>query len=108
MGRKFGGEVVVAVSVGSLIFGYVIVVVAHHLENCLPLGLLLPKDSVWIAISSIAGAMVFLLHFCFAPVNSFPIQSGLLISLLLVIIVPMWLHPLRRRLQRWVVSNLSA
>jgi O-antigen/teichoic acid export membrane protein len=110
LGKHFGGTAVVASSVASLAFGYIVVVVSHHLENALPFGLLLPKESAGIALSSLAGAVVFLPLFCSAPVYSLyslRISAGLLAAVL-TIAVPMWIHPLRKRLAQWFLSSLPA
>jgi hypothetical protein len=111
LGEHFGGTAVVAASMASLIFGYIIVVVSHHIENGVPFRLLLPKESAGIALSALAGALIFLPFFCSSPPPSLyspRVSTGLLAALLTIIIIPMWLHPLRRRLLHWVFSNLTA
>lgn len=108
LGMHFGGTAIVAASVASLAFGYVVVVVSHHLENGIPIGVLLPKESVGIALSGLAGALIFLPFFCSAPASSLyslRVSAGLLIALL-TIMIPMWIHPLRKRLVNWVLSSL--
>jgi len=111
LGKHFGGTAVVAASITSLILGYFIVVVSHHLENSVPFALLLPKESVGIALSSLIGAFVFLSLFCRAPAHSLyspRVSLGLLAVLLTIMVVPMWAHPLRKRLIHWLISNLPA
>ena len=110
LGRHWRGTAVVAASVASLILGYLVVVVSHHLESGAPFGLLLPKESIGIALSSLVGALVLLPFFCSGPAYSlFSLRdSAGLLAMLLMILIPMWIHPLRKRLVRWVVSSLPA
>jgi len=104
-GRYFGGAAVVAVSALSLILGYAIVLAAYHRENRVPFGQLAPRDSGWIVFASVAGLLVFLPYFSQARIHSLisvRIAAGLPAALLTIIILPMWAHPMRKRLLSWV------
>lgn len=110
-GKYFAGTAVVAASVFSLILGYAVVLIAYHLENRAAFAQLLPKDSAGIVLASLAGLLIFLPYFSHAQIRSlisFRIAAGLLAALLTIIILPMWVHPMRKRLVQWVFSRLPA
>lgn len=110
-GKYFGGMAVVASVVISLICGYLIVLVSYHRESGVPFTVLLPKESAGIAISSLAGAAVFLPFFRASTAHalfSLRAGAGLLAALLCIIIVPMWIHPLRKRLMHWMFTRQPA
>jgi O-antigen/teichoic acid export membrane protein len=110
-GRHFGGPAVVAASVFSLAFGYIIIVVDYHIHNSARFGQLLPKESIAIVLSSLAGVLIFLPLLSNVSAKSFfsirP-MTGLLFALLSMILLPMWIHPMRKRLTRWVFSLYPA
>jgi O-antigen/teichoic acid export membrane protein len=110
-GKYLGGMAVVAVSTLALAAGYAIVFGAYHVENQIPFAALVPKDSAGIVCASAAGVIVFLPYFCgrnIHPTTSVRDISGVAITLVAVMIVPMWLHPMRKRLVSWVWSRLPA
>ena len=110
-GRYLGGAAVVTVSAFSLILGYAIVLAAYHLENRVPFAQLAPRDGGGIVLASVAGLVIFLPYFSRAGMNalvSVRIASGLLGALLIIVILPMWVHPMRKRLVSWVFSRLPA
>ncbi|MGH7839237.1 MAG: hypothetical protein ACREQC_15615, partial [Candidatus Binataceae bacterium] len=72
---------------------------------------LLPSESAGIVLTSLAGAAIFLPFFRASTTHalfSMRVAAGLLAALLGMIIVPMWIHPLRKRLMNWVLSRLPA
>jgi hypothetical protein len=102
---------VVAVSALSLILGYAIVLGAYHLENRVPLRQLAPRDGGWIVLASVAGLLIFLPYFRRTDTHalvSVRMAGGLLAALLMIVILPMWVHPMRKRLWTWVFSRLPA
>jgi O-antigen/teichoic acid export membrane protein len=110
-GKYFGGAAVVAVSAGTLILGYAIVLAAYHLENHVPFRQLAPRDGLGIVFASVVGLTIFLPYFTRAGIHalvSVRIGSGLLAAVVLMIILPMWVHPMRKRLLSWVFSRLPA
>jgi O-antigen/teichoic acid export membrane protein len=110
-GRYFGGVAVVAVSALTLILGYAIVLGAYHLQNRAPFRELLPRNSGGIVAASAAGLLIFLPYFSRAGIHtliSLRMGSGLMAALVLMIILPMWVHPMRKRLVSWVFSRLPA
>jgi O-antigen/teichoic acid export membrane protein len=110
-GQYFGGTAVVAASAFSLALGYVVILLSYHIQNDMPFNQLLPRDSVVIVICSLAGALVFLPWLSHAPLKS-PFSLHLICevaaALFAMIVVPMWLHPMRKRLVKWVSSLLPA
>jgi len=110
-GKYLGGAAVVGVSAFSLILGYAIVLAAYHLENRVPFGQLAPRDGGGIVLASVAGLAIFLPYFSRARMHglvSVRMASGLLGALLMIVILPMWVHPMRKRLWGWVFSRLPA
>jgi O-antigen/teichoic acid export membrane protein len=110
-GKRLGGSAIVAASAFSLAVGYVLVVFFYHRENRLSLRELLPRESAWIVLSSVGGAMVFLPIFC--TISSFSLYSlrtasGFLAAALTIIVIPMWIHPLRKRVVHWVLARVPA
>ena len=111
LGKRFGGTTVVIISAASLAFGYLILLGSYHFENHEPFVTLFPKESLWVILSSAAGVLVFLPLFQSASRWNAPITPGFLaapVGLLATLGVPVWVHPLRKRLTRWAVSRLPA
>jgi O-antigen/teichoic acid export membrane protein len=110
-GKYFGATAVVAASVFSLALGYSAIVVAYHRQNGVPFSQLLPRESIAIVLSSFTGVLIFFPFLSHAPSKSIlsaRLMSGLFFALLTMIVLPMWLHPMRRRLVRWALSLLPA
>jgi O-antigen/teichoic acid export membrane protein len=107
LGSRYGGVAVVAVSAASLAIGYIIILAAYHLQNRLLLSSLLPKESRWIIFSGAASILIFLSMLrplFFLDAHSFQRLSVELIGLIAVLAIPVWLHPLRKRLIHWAFS----
>jgi O-antigen/teichoic acid export membrane protein len=110
-GKYWSGTAVVAASALSLALGYILVVVFYHRENHQPLRVLLPKESTGILLSSLTGAAVLLTFLClplFDPRRSPLPTSGAFVALMLLIVIPMWIHPMRKRLLNWVLARVPA
>jgi O-antigen/teichoic acid export membrane protein len=110
-GRSWGGIAVVAVSVFSLAVGYAIVLIAYHLENQVNFRELLPDDSGNILAASLLVVVIFLPYFCsgHAGMNRFSRATGFMVALtIMVMALPMWRHPMRKRLVGWISSHLPA
>lgn len=110
-GELSGGTAVVAASMVSLAVGYAIVLVSFHVENRIPFRILVPKESFGIVFSSVAGALIFLASIS-VSLNRRPISISATAELLAVlsvfIVVPIWMHPLRKRLIGWLFSRAAA
>ena len=109
-GKLWGGTAVVVVSVCSLMLGYFIVTISYHIENRVPYRELLPKESVGIVFSSICGVLIFLplLQSSVEPAIIYVRAAITIATLGVVIFVPMWSHPLRKRLVRWLFARAAA
>jgi O-antigen/teichoic acid export membrane protein len=110
-GKYAGGAAVVAASMGSLVLGYVVVVMSYHVENRVPFRQLLPKESVGIVASSIVGALIFMPFFASAHTQallSFRVATEIAAALIVIVVVPMWIHPMRRRLLDWALLRSPA
>jgi O-antigen/teichoic acid export membrane protein len=110
-GSHLGGPAVVAAAAISLAAGYLIVLAAYHLENRAPFSQLLPRESGGIVFTSIVGALVFLPLFRAALAHasfSFRTAAGAIAALIALLFIPVWLHPMRKQLLRWVFSRVPA
>ena len=108
-GRYSGATAIVAVSALSLGLGYLIVLVAYHLENQVPFSDLIPSHSAGLMGASALGIVGFFPYFCNEGhgTNSLRGASALMLAVL-IMMLPMWRHPLRRKLMHWVFSSLPA
>jgi O-antigen/teichoic acid export membrane protein len=110
-GEFLDGTAVVAASVLSLIAGYAIVLVSYHLENRVPFAQLLPAESAGIILTSLFGAVIFFPFFRASQTRSIfslTTTAGISAALLTMIVVPMWVHPMRKRLLNWVLARMPA
>lgn len=110
LGKAFGGIAVVVACVSSLILGYAAILVAYHLENRVPFHMLVPPQNMTIVAGSATAAIVFLPFFAGGRVSSLfsaPIAVGIP-GALMTILIPMWMHPMRRRVWTWVTSRAAA
>jgi len=110
-GKYFGSIAVVAVSACSLVLGYVLIVVSYHRENREPFGVLLPRETGGVLLSSLAGASLLLLLLDASVSHSrvpLTVVCGISVALILTISIFMWAHPLRRRLLNWILARLPA
>jgi O-antigen/teichoic acid export membrane protein len=110
-GSYFEGIAIVAVSAFSLASGYFIVLVAYHRESRVSFRELLPKESGGILASSFVAALIFFPFFCAPPVPfviSLRIMTAAIAALIAMMLVSMWVHPIRKRLIRWALSRVPA
>ncbi len=107
-GRYFGGTAVVAASAFSLACGYILIVVAYHLDNRVPFSVLLPSESRGLLISSAVCAAICLPLVVSLRVHSASsMQTAVAVVPLVLLLVPVWRHPLRKRLLRWAFSQTA-
>ncbi len=110
-GRVWGGVAVVVFTVIALISGYAIVLIAYHIENRVSFRHLLPDDSSGILLASALGVMIFLPYFCseHSGTNAAGGVTGfMMMAIIVIMILPMWRHPMRKRLVGWISSHLPA
>lgn len=109
-GAIFGGMAVVIASVVSLIVGYAILVAAYHFKNRLPFNTLFPPESAGVVVASVFGVALFFPFFRAAQAQSLfsaRIAFGITAASI-TMIVPMWIHPMRKRVVNWVMSSTLA
>ncbi|MEM2117342.1 MAG: oligosaccharide flippase family protein [Thermoplasmata archaeon] len=105
LGFLFNGFGVVLAWVLSLSLGSSLIYISYHLRNKIPLKELIPESSraiFFICLACVALSFLFLqkLNICSLKVTIF---SNILAILLfcIVILIPLYLHPLRRQLIGW-------
>jgi hypothetical protein len=80
------------------------------LENRVPFRQLAPRDDAEIVFASVVGLLIFLPYFSRAGIHSLVsvrIGSGLAAAFLMIVILPTWVHPMRKRLLSWAVAGLE-
>ena len=110
-GMRFGGAGVVAATAISQSVGYMVMVAAYHLENRVPFGELLPRESWTVFGASVIGVACLLPVFCSAPMRShfaLVVAQAALALLLVAIAAMMWRHPMRRQLFLWLRTQAPA
>jgi O-antigen/teichoic acid export membrane protein len=108
LGIFFDGFGVVIAWVFSLTLGSSFIYISYHLRNKIPLMELIPNTSRIFVVVCIAGI---LLAFNLAPkpidiIDSFSQNVIIIILFSVIIFFPFWLHPMRKRLQSWIISEL--
>ncbi|MDX2040428.1 MAG: lipopolysaccharide biosynthesis protein [Acidobacteriota bacterium] len=104
LGRWFGGFGVAAASALALIGGGTTVIAAYHRKQNVPSSELLPADSwrliVFGFIGLLAGAAIY--HHLRVSIGLWPVAG--LVTLIggLLIAIPAWFHPMRKRLSDWI------
>jgi len=109
VGAIWQGRSIVAVSAFSLAVGYLIVLVAFHLQNQVPFRHLLPRESGTILATSVAGAALFLPFWGTHTARfelSLPLTGSAVAAIIAIISLSMWIHPMRKRLIGWVLSRV--
>lgn len=110
-GMRLGGIGVVAATAISQAGGYIIVLVAYHLENRVSFGQLAPRESRAVVLASTIGAAALLPIMCSACARSrffFGAAETALGLLIVTIVVLMWRHPMRKQLVRWLHDQAPA
>ena len=111
-GARLGGVAVVAVNSLSLSLGYLLLLIAYHLENRLPFKVLLPKENRGLLATCAAGAILLLPSFC-ASVSTLSVVHLALstagaLGMVSLTAASMWFHPMRSQLLRWIFSRVPA
>ena len=101
LGLYFGGTGVVIAWVTSLTLGSSIIYLSYHINYKIPLAELLPRESRLILIICVLGTLLSLLT---GQNESHTIAVPSLF--ILAVSIPFWLHPMRKRLMRWITKDL--
>jgi len=108
-GELAGGTAIVATASGSLIAGYLIVLVAHHRGTHESYRMLLPAESRTTLMLSIAGVLT-IVPILYSLASRAEIPMSVLASIVLafaaLLALPVWEHPLRRRLFQQLASGM--
>jgi len=110
-GVYFGATAIVAVSAFSLAVGYVMIVAAYHREHRVPFAVLLPTESSRVLLACATALAIFFVLVPRFAAHSFEVirwTETTSAALVAAILIPMWLHPLRKRLLRWALSRAPA
>lgn len=104
LGKFWGGAGVAAANALALIGGGVILIAAHHLKHDIPMRELLPVGSLWLTVASVCSLFAgTILYNQFRAVQGlWPVTGVVVFASGLLIIVPAWFHPMRKRLSGWI------
>lgn len=108
LGIFYGGiGVVVAWSV-SLALGSSIIYLSYHIKHKIPLIELLPKASKLIIVACLIGIIFTLIiqNKLNHNLNEIELNSIIILSFSIIIFIPFWVHPMRKRLMNWVTNEL--
>ena len=104
LGLIYGGIGVVVAWVISLAFGSSIVYLSYHITHRISLTKLVPWESRIVIITCLA-AIGFSFMLRYIPNDTFDVitvDSSVFFLTLLVILIPIWFHPMRKRLTAWI------
>ena len=106
LGNIYGGTAVVAAWVFSLIIGSLIVPISYHYSHKIPIIELLPKESAGIGFAAMAGLSISLLFYYQLYNKLTPLAMATILVLIFfsIVVIPIWLHPMRKRLIGWVTN----
>lgn len=109
LGYTYGGKAVVVAWVLSLVAGSLIIVVSYHHKNDVPISGILPKEYIGIGSASLVGATISLLLYRLLnnSLNFLSLSGVIVMTIFMMTVLPVWLHPMRKRLTGWVKSGLS-
>ena len=107
-GIYYGGTGVVIAFVFSLVAGSLIIPVSYHVQHKILLKELLPRENIVVGLTSGTGILVtMLLYYEFRSSWSLMAVSILIIlTFFSIIFVPIWLHPMRKRLTGLITTAL--
>jgi len=108
LGILYGGIGVVVAWVVSLVFGSGIVCLSYHIKNKIPLIELLPKASRMMVAICLFGILfsITIQHKLARVLNPTLLNSMVFFVFSIIIFVPFWLHPMRKRLIGRVTNEL--
>ncbi len=107
-GYFLGGTAVVLASGFALAAGYIFILATHHRQNHMPLTVLVPSESRMLLVCSFACAAALVPALLFRDFRSRLSVSSVLLLVTaspLFLLIPLWRHPVRRRLFRWAASH---
>ena len=107
-GIYYDGLGVVVAWVFSLVLGSSIVYLSYHINHNIPLIELIPKESRIIIVTCLTGILSAILirqkfNYNF---NIFTLNTIIILLFLIIVIIPFWFHPMRKRLTKWLTEEL--
>jgi O-antigen/teichoic acid export membrane protein len=108
VGYVFGGTGVVIGWIFSLIAGSLMIGISYHTIYKITLWDLLPRECLGVAISCLVAILTaFLIYYKFDYLgNLVLVGCAALLIFSAVIILPLWIHPMRKYLMGWVTYEL--
>ena len=108
LGVSYDGIGVVIAFVVSLAFGGSIIYFSYHIKHKIPLIELLPKASKLIIIACLISVISTLIvqNRLNHSLNTIEINSIIILLFSVIVFIPFWLHPMRRRLVGWLTNEL--
>ncbi len=108
LGRFFGGAAVAAAWMFSLIVGSIIIIVSYHIRNGVPLINMFPGEHIKIAATGLAAIFISALIYrvCKNRANIFETACLILLVNFFAMFIPVWRHPMRRKLLGWLTAEL--
>ncbi len=108
LGILFGGTGVVIAWVSALSLGSSAIYLSYHIKNKISLSELMPQASrklLFICFSGVLLAILFS-HNLNQGIKTIPLNSSIILLFCLIIFIPLWLHPMRKRLMGWINNEL--
>lgn len=106
-GHLYGGTAVVVAWAVSLVIGSFLIIVPYHKEHGIPLGNLLPQENRTLGLASVIGSSVAVgIYYNIHSLGLLTTSVIVTLVFVMITIVPLWLHPMRRRLMEWVYKYL--
>ncbi|MBA7510286.1 hypothetical protein ES705_02262 [subsurface metagenome] len=108
VGYIFGGIGVVTAWIFSSITGSLMIAISYHYSHKIPIIELLPKASRTSIIACLIGILSALLihHKLNDRFDTIALNSIIILSFSIIVFIPFWLHPMRKRLMGWVTNEL--
>ncbi len=107
-GFLFGGIGVVSAWILSSITGSLVIAISYNRIYRIPYSELLPRESMRLAAACFIGVfLALLIYYQFNHTLMITIATIItLISFSIIIITPLWSHPMRRRMMGWIANDL--
>lgn len=108
LGYFYGGTAVVIAWVFSSIIGSLFIAISYHYGYKLPLMELIPRESIRVLMAClIAIFSIFVLRYKLGNSLSFLLSTTLtLFTFSIIVFFPLWQHPMRKRLMKWIASAM--
>jgi len=108
LGVLYDGIGVVVASIVSLAIGGSIIYLSYHVRHKIPLLELLPKASILITTACLVSIISTLIiqNKLDHSLNAIEMNVIIILSFSIIVFIPFWLHPMRRRLVGWVTNEL--